>query len=75
VGDAVFKFLKRGRSMEPPKDIKMKDRTFKRARRPKGEEITATPVPDAAAMSATETDVKDRPENGRAEWLEWSSPQ
>ncbi|CAI2717043.1 B12-binding domain-containing radical SAM protein [Nitrospina watsonii] len=72
VGNAVFALLKRGRSEAAPKDIKMKDRKFRRSRLPKGAEAEA-PEP-AAMVEGAEGDDKARSQKGRAEWLGWSSP-
>ncbi|MCF8719415.1 B12-binding domain-containing radical SAM protein [Nitrospina gracilis] len=70
VGNAVFAFLKRGRSEAAPKDVKMKDRTFRRARVPKD----AQPSETEPSVAVADSESKERPQQGRAEWLRWSSP-
>ncbi|MGP0565526.1 MULTISPECIES: B12-binding domain-containing radical SAM protein [unclassified Nitrospina] len=72
VGNAVFALLKRGRSEAAPKDVKMKDRTFRRARVPKDAPPSATET--EPSVSVADTESKERPQQGRAEWLRWSSP-
>jgi radical SAM superfamily enzyme YgiQ (UPF0313 family) len=72
IGNAVFSLVKHGTSVRPPKDVKMKERTFKRAKAP---QTTVTARFNEETVLAGKNDDKTRSQESRAEWLSWSSPQ
>ena len=70
IGNALFSLVKRGTSAKPPKDIKMRDRSFKRAKAP---QMTVTARFNEETVPAATG--QERPQHQRAEWLGWSSPK
>lgn len=70
IGNAVFSLVKHGTSVKPPKDVKMKERSFKRAKAP---QTTVTARFNEETVMAGVSEEPPRDQKNRAEWLGWSS--
>ena len=66
IGDTIFSMIKRGNPMKPPEDIKVSDRTFKRA---KAAEVVPRHLRADVQVERLEMEGKVQ---GRAPWLKWS---
>jgi radical SAM superfamily enzyme YgiQ (UPF0313 family) len=66
IGDTIFSMVKRGNPLKPPEDIKVSDRTFKRA---KAAEVDPRYLRAEVQEERLEMEGKVQ---GRAPWLKWS---